>query len=119
MCRQRTPRPAMNCREGEVRSIVVMGYEVECPQLDMVIWDEETGLLNAIIETAQGARSKYDFDDDTGIFMLKKSLPAGMLFPHNFGFVPRTLADDGDPLDILVLADEPAFAGCRIPCRLL
>jgi inorganic pyrophosphatase len=48
---------------------------------------------------------------------LKKVLPAGMTFPYDFGFVPSTLADDGDPVDVLVLMDEPAFPGCVLRCR--
>jgi len=51
------------------------------------------------------------------IFDLKKVLPAGMAFPYDFGFVPSTIADDGDPIDVLVLMDEPAFAGCVLMCR--
>ena len=48
---------------------------------------------------------------------LKKVLPAGMTFPYDFGFVPSTEADDGDPVDVLVLMDEPAFPGCVLSCR--
>jgi inorganic pyrophosphatase len=50
---------------------------------------------------------------------LKKVLPAGMVFPHDFGFIPRTLAEDGDPVDVLVLMDEPAFPGVLVKCRLI
>ena len=57
------------------------------------------------------------FDPDEHIFELKKVLPAGMTFPYDFGFVPSTKADDGDPVDVLVLMDEPAFPGCVLTCR--
>lgn len=53
------------------------------------------------------------------IFALHKVLPAGMSFPYDFGFLPRTLADDGDPIDVLLLMDEPAFPGCSIQARLI
>jgi len=53
------------------------------------------------------------------IFELKKVLPAGMNFPYDFGFLPSTLADDGDPTDVLVLMDEPAFPGCVLKCRIV
>lgn len=53
------------------------------------------------------------------IFDLKKVLPAGMSFPYDFGFLPQTLAPDGDPLDVLLLMDEPAFPGCAVPARLI
>jgi len=56
---------------------------------------------------------------DQEIFSLKKVLPAGMAFPYDFGFLPRTMADDGDPIDVLVLMDEPAFPGCLLLARLI
>jgi inorganic pyrophosphatase len=73
--------------------------------------------LQVIIETPKGSRNKYAFDPEQRIFELKKVLPAGMAFPYDFGFVPSTLADDGDPVDVLVLMDEPAFPGCLVKCR--
>jgi len=78
-----------------------------------------TDNLNVLIETPKGSRNKYAFDDETGFFHLKKSLPAGMVFPFDFGFVPGSKADDGDPLDVLVLTDAPTFPGCVVDCRIL
>jgi len=79
--------------------------------------DADAALLVVIIETPKGSRNKYAFDPKERIFALKKVLPAGMGFPYDFGFVPSTLGGDGDPLDVLVLMDEPAFPGCRLTCR--
>jgi inorganic pyrophosphatase len=76
-------------------------------------------LTVAIIETPKGSRNKYAFDPDERIFALKKVLPAGMAFPYDFGFVPSTRGGDGDPLDVLVLMDEPAFPGCKLTCRVI
>jgi inorganic pyrophosphatase len=76
-------------------------------------------LLQVIIETPKGCRNKYSFDEQQKIFVLKSALPAGMVFPYDFGFLPRTLAGDGDPIDVLVLMDEPAFAGCALMARLI
>ena len=70
-----------------------------------------------VIETPKGSRNKFAFDPKDHIFELKKVLPAGMTFPYDFGFVPSTKADDGDPIDVLVLMDEPAFPGCVLTCR--
>src|SRR5437763_15391103 len=70
---------------------------------------EKKDIITAVIETPRGCRNKYTYDEDTGTFQLKKTLPEGMVFPYNFGFIPQTLAPDGDPADILVLMDEPAF----------
>jgi inorganic pyrophosphatase len=72
-----------------------------------------------IIETPKGSRNKYAYEADERIFTLKKVLPAGMAFPYDFGFVPSTLGGDGDPLDVLVLMDEPAFPGCKLTARII
>src|SRR6266403_1498207 len=79
--------------------------------------DNET--IQVIIETPKGSRNKYAFDPRQKIYELKKVLPAGMAFPYDFGFVASTLADDGDPIDVLVLMDEPAFPGCLLKCRII
>jgi inorganic pyrophosphatase len=76
-------------------------------------------MIQVVIETPKGSRNKYAFDSEEKVFRLKKVLPAGMTFPYDFGFVPRTLAEDGDPVDVLVLMDEPAFPGCVLKCRLI
>jgi inorganic pyrophosphatase len=62
-----------------------------------------------VVETPKGSRNKYAFDPDNRVFELKKVLPAGMALPYDFGFLPSTKGGDGDPLDVLVLMDEPAF----------
>ena len=82
-------------------------------------FDAETGALNVVIETPKDCRNKYAFDDARGVFVLKGVLAAGHSFPFDFGFVPQTLGGDGDPLDVLVLMDEAAFAGCLVPSRLI
>jgi len=80
---------------------------------------KDKDLIVVIIETPKGSRNKYAYDVDEHIFELKKVLPAGMAFPYDFGFVPSTKGGDGDPLDVLVLMDEPAFAGCKLTCRVV
>jgi|SRR5688572_784757 len=77
------------------------------------------GDLHAIVEAARGARTKYKFDPGTSMFTLHKILPRGMTYPTNFGFIPSTRAEDGDPLDVLVLSEEPSPPGCLIRCRTL
>lgn len=74
-------------------------------------------LLRVVIETPKGSRNKFAFNPQQHVFELKKVLPAGMTFPYDFGFIPSTLAEDGDPVDVLVLMDEPAFPGCVLSCR--
>src|SRR5438045_3516571 len=74
-------------------------------------------ILRVVIETPKGSRNKFAYNPDDHVFELKKVLPTGMAFPYDFGFVPSTEADDGDPVDVLVLMDEPAFPGCVLKCR--
>jgi inorganic pyrophosphatase len=81
--------------------------------------NKSNGLLQVIIETPAGCRNKFAFDPNQKIFTLKKVLPAGMCFPYDFGFLPQTIAGDGDPIDVLLLMDEPAFPGCAVPARLI
>jgi len=73
-------------------------------------------MLRVVIDP-QGSRNKFAFNVDDYILELEKVLPAGMAFPYDFGFVPSTEADDGDPVDVALLMDEPAFPGCVFKCR--
>jgi len=77
------------------------------------------GKIQVVIETPKGSRNKYAFDEEQKVFALTKVLPAGMTFPYDFGFIPSTKAEDGDPTDVLVLMDEPAFPGCLLKCRVI
>jgi inorganic pyrophosphatase len=88
-------------------------------RLKPIVDDGDKEVIKVVIETPKGSRNKYAFDPDDRTFTLKKVLPAGMAFPYDFGFVPSTEADDGDPTDVLVLMDEPAFPGCVLKCRLI
>ena len=75
--------------------------------------------LHVIIETPKGSRNKFNYDEKHHLFKLGGVLPAGAVFPFDFGFIPSTLGGDGDPLDVLLLMDEPAFPGCLVPSRLV
>jgi len=86
---------------------------------DIQPFDPQTGHVQAIVETPKGRRNKYTYDEEKQLFVLKSLLPAGMVFPFDFGFIPGTKAEDGDPLDILVLIDEPATQGTLVSTRLL
>ena len=81
--------------------------------------DPKTAVCRAIIETPKGCRNKFDYDPESNLFMLGGLLPEGMMFPFDFGFIPSTLGDDGDPLDIMVLMDAPAHVGCLIEVRII
>lgn len=75
------------------------------------------GLLNVLIEIPAGSKNKYEFDKDLNAFALDRVLFSSVQYPYDYGFVPNTLADDGDPLDGMVLMDQPTFPGCVITAR--
>lgn len=75
--------------------------------------------VNALIEIPNGSNIKYEIDKDSGAVVVDRMLYSAMYYPANYGFVPNTLADDGDPADILVLNDAPLQAGSVIKCRLI
>jgi inorganic pyrophosphatase len=79
---------------------------------------ETSSTLDVIIETPRGSRNKIKYDPSSRRFKLSKVMPEGMMFPYDFGFVPGTRAEDGDPLDVLVLTDEALFPGCLVECKL-
>jgi inorganic pyrophosphatase len=73
--------------------------------------------VNIIIETPRGSTQKYALDKKTGLFKLKKIMPTGMIFPFDFGFIPETIGEDGDPLDAMIISEFASFPGCIIECR--
>lgn len=73
--------------------------------------------ITAVIEIPTGSRNKYELDKDTGLFKLDRVLYSAVSYPGEYGLVPRTLHEDGDPLDILVHVEEATFAGCQIESR--
>ncbi len=75
------------------------------------------GLLNVLVEIPGGSKNKYEFDKDLNAFALDRVLYSSVRYPADYGFVPNTLAEDGDPLDGMVLMDEPTFPGCVIAAR--
>jgi inorganic pyrophosphatase len=75
------------------------------------------GLVNVLIEIPAGSKNKYEFDKDLQAFALDRVLFASVQYPFDYGFIPNTLADDGDPLDGMVIMDQPTFPGCVIAAR--
>ncbi|HEX6966694.1 MAG TPA: inorganic diphosphatase [Gemmatimonadaceae bacterium] len=73
--------------------------------------------VTAVIEIPSGSRNKYELDKDSGLIRLDRVLYSAVHYPGDYGFIPRTLAEDGDPCDVLVLLNEPTFPGCQIDVR--
>lgn len=77
------------------------------------------GLVAIIVDTPKGSRNKFKYDDRMNCFRLSRILPAGAFFPYDFGSIPKTLAEDGDALDVLVLSDAASFTGCLLTGQLI
>ena len=88
------------------------------PWHDVPVGDDTAkGIAPAIIEIPKGSSNKYELDKETGLLMLDRVLYSAVYYPANYGFIPRTLADDGDPLDILVLGAEPVYPLTLVKAR--
>jgi inorganic pyrophosphatase len=76
-------------------------------------------VVNAIVEIPKGRRSKFEIDKKTGLFRLDRYLYSSSHYPSDYGFIPQTLAEDGDALDVLVMVNEPTFTSCLIEARVI
>lgn len=85
--------------------------------LSLIPAQPKPGLINVLIEIPGGSKNKYEYDKDIQAFALDRVLYSSVQYPYDYGFVPNTLADDGDPLDGMVIIDEPTFPGCIIAAR--
>ena len=74
-------------------------------------------VVNAVIEIPQGSVNKYEYDQQLHVFRLDRTLHSPVHYPGDYGFIPSTLGNDGDPLDVLVLVDKPSFTGCVMEVR--
>ena len=89
------------------------------PNLAKLPLDADEGLVRVVVETPKGSTQKIDYDADLECFVVKRRMPAGIAYPFHFGFLPSTLGEDGDPVDAIVLSDQPAFTGLVVPCRVV
>ena len=85
--------------------------------IDIPVGRNVPDIINAVIEIPKGSRNKYEYDEQHNIFRLDRVLSSPMHYPTAYGFVPSTIFSDGDPVDIMVLIDEPTFVGCMIEVR--
>lgn len=89
------------------------------PWHNVRIGKESPGIVNGIIEIPKGSRAKYELDKDSGMLILDRVIYSSMYYPANYGFIPRTYCDDGDPLDILVLTQVVIEPLCIVPAKVI
>ena len=94
-------------------------HRIKVPVSELGPLDPKSEAVRVIIETPKGSRNKFKFNPGLGLFELGSVLPAGAVFPFDFGFIPGTKAEDGDPLDVLLFLDVPTFCGCLVMTRLI
>jgi inorganic pyrophosphatase len=87
------------------------------PWKDLPVGTDPPRVVTAVIEIPGGSRNKYELDKDSGYFKLDRVLYSAVQYPADYGLIPQTLHEDGDPLDVLVYIDEPTFTGCLIDVR--
>jgi inorganic pyrophosphatase len=92
---------------------------VQHPWHEVRIGDNPPENLNAIIEIPRGSRAKYEIDKESGLIKLDRVIYASMYYPLNYGFIPQTLGEDHDPLDIVVLTQVSVVPRCMIPSRVI
>jgi inorganic pyrophosphatase len=80
---------------------------------------DKDGNVYVVVETPRGARAKLTYDPELGVFTLSKSLMAGLTYPHDWGFIPSTIAQDGDPLDVLAIHDAATSPGLVLKCKVI
>ncbi len=85
--------------------------------LHLPLGDRAPEEINVVVEIQEGSRNKYEYDKDLEIFRLDRALHSPIFYPGDYGFAPQTLAEDGDPLDVLILVAEPTFPGCLVAAR--
>jgi len=87
------------------------------PWHDISIGTEAPEVIQAVIEIPKGSKVKYELDKETGLLRVDRVLYSSVIYPANYGFIPRTLGDDNDPLDVLVLMQEPVIPLCTLVAR--
>ena len=85
--------------------------------LELPVGPKSPEVINVVIEIPQEGQNKYEYDKELHVFRLDRNLYSPVHYPGDYGFIPSTLGDDGDPLDVLVLVDSPSFSGCVMEVR--
>ncbi len=106
-------------RSGPEKSERRDGVATPRSPLDLPTYDPSSGLLHVLVDTPRGSPVKFKYDLEKRCYTIAHILPPGAMFPFDFGSIPRTSAEDGDPVDVLILMEWPSFPGCLVPVRLI
>ncbi|KAG2593176.1 soluble inorganic pyrophosphatase-like isoform X2 [Panicum virgatum] len=109
-------RPAPRLNERILSSLSRRSVAAH-PWHDLEIGPDAPAVFNAVVEISKGSKVKYELDKRTGLIKVDRVLYSSLVYPHNYGFIPRTLCEDNDPMDVLVLMQEPVLPGCFLRAR--
>ncbi len=107
----------VKCNQGNQPSLVFLELENFVLDLSLIPAQPKFGIINVLIEIPAGSKNKYEFDKDLNAIALDRVLSSSVQYPYDYGFIPNTLGNDGDPLDGMVIIDQPTFPGCVIAAR--
>lgn len=111
---QKSPNPPLNER---ILSSLTRRQVAAHPWHDLEIGPKAPVVFNCVVEIGKGSKVKYELDKKTGLIKVDRILYSSIVYPHNYGFIPRTLCDDNDPIDVLVLMQEPVLPGCFLRAK--
>ncbi|PIA34918.1 hypothetical protein AQUCO_03700285v1 [Aquilegia coerulea] len=111
---EKRPTPRLNTR---ILSSLSRRSVAAHPWHDLEIGPGAPSVVNAVVEITKGSKVKYELDKKTGLIKVDRVLYSSVVYPHNYGFIPRTLCEDNDPMDVLVLMQEPVLPGCFLRVR--
>ncbi|CAM8924633.1 unnamed protein product [Rhodiola kirilowii] len=111
---EKQTRPVLNER---ILSSLYRRSSAAHPWHDLEIGPDAPVIFNCVVEIGKGSKVKYELDKNTGLIMVDRVLYSSVVYPHNYGFIPRTLCEDGDPMDVLVLMQEPVIPGCFLRAK--
>uniref|UniRef100_A0A0E0CAR6 Soluble inorganic pyrophosphatase n=1 Tax=Oryza meridionalis TaxID=40149 RepID=A0A0E0CAR6_9ORYZ len=109
-------RPAPRLNERILSSLSRRSVAAH-PWHDLDVGADAPAVFNVVVEISKGSKVKYELDKKTGLIMVDLVLYSSVVYPHNYGFIPRTLCEDNDPMDVLVLMQEPVIPGCFLQAR--
>ncbi|GAB2224071.1 hypothetical protein Droror1_Dr00004818 [Drosera rotundifolia] len=112
----RTPNRLVKLNERILSSLSKRSVAAH-PWHELDVGPDAPHIVNCVIEITKGSKVKYELDKKTGLIKVDRVLYSSVVYPHNYGFIPRTLCDDNDPLDVLVLMQEPVVPGCFLRVR--
>ncbi|KAM7263531.1 hypothetical protein ACFE04_001214 [Oxalis oulophora] len=109
-----SPHPPLNER---ILSSMTRRNAAAHPWHDLEIGPDAPKIFNCVVEISKGGKVKYELDKKTGLIKVDRVLYSSVVYPHNYGFIPRTICEDADPMDVLVIMQEPVLPGCFLRAK--